>query len=72
MERSIPFLIQLDESLDVGSDTLTGVNDSDYKPPFAFTGKIGKVTLSLDQPKLTPEDIKRLQEAQKVANAARE
>ena len=30
MENSIPFLLQLDESLDIGSDTLTGVNDADY------------------------------------------
>jgi arylsulfatase len=72
MERTIPFLMPIDESLDVGSDTLTGVNDADYQPPFKFTGKINKITLSIDRPKLTPEDIKKLQEAQKKAAAAKE
>jgi arylsulfatase len=41
------------------------VNDADYKPPFAFTGKLNKVTLTLDRPKLTPEDVKKLQEGVK-------
>ena len=63
MEHTLPFLLQLDESLDIGSDTLTGVNDQDYQPPFEFTGKLDKVTLSIDRPRLTPDDIKKLQEA---------
>jgi arylsulfatase len=65
MEHTIPFLLQFDESLDVGSDTLTGVNDADYQPPFRFTGKIAKITLVVDRPKLSPEDIKKLQAAQR-------
>ncbi len=65
MEKTLPFLLQFDESLDVGSDTQTGVNDADYKPPFAFTGKINRITLKIDRPKLTPGDIKKLQEAAK-------
>ena len=65
MERSIPFILQFDETLDVGSDTLTGVNDADYKPPFTFTGKINKITLTIDPPKLSPADIKKLQDAMK-------
>jgi arylsulfatase A-like enzyme len=72
MEHTIPFLMPIDESLDIGSDTLTGVNDEDYQPPFPFTGKLSKVTLSIDRPKLTPEDIKKLQEAEKKAAEARE
>lgn len=63
MERTLPLILQWDEALDIGSDTLTGVNDEDYQPPFAFNGKIGKITLTIDRPKLTPEDEKRLQEA---------
>ena len=51
MERSLPFILQWDESLDVGSDTETGVNDADYQPPFAFTGNLNKVTLTIDRPK---------------------
>ena len=65
MEHTIPFILQLDESLDVGSDTLTGVNDADYQPPFKFTGKINKITLTIDRPKLSPEDIKKLEAAQR-------
>jgi len=65
MERTIPFILQFDESLDVGSDTLTGVNDADYQPPFAFTGKINKITLTIDRPKLSPEDIKKLEQARR-------
>ncbi|MGA7561996.1 MAG: arylsulfatase [Desulfobaccales bacterium] len=56
MERTIPFILQFDESLDVGSDTLTGVNDADYQPPFKFTGKINKITLTIDRPQLSPAD----------------
>lgn len=72
MENSIPFLLNLDEGLDIGSDTLTGVNDADYQPPFKFSGKINKITLKIDLPKLTPEDIKKLEEAMKKAAAAKE
>lgn len=61
MEHTIPYILQFDESLDVGSDTLTGVNGADYQPPFTFTGKIDKITLTIDRPKLSPEDIKKLQ-----------
>jgi arylsulfatase A-like enzyme len=65
MERTLPFTLQWDENLDIGSDTLTGVNDADYQPPFTFTGKLNKVTLSIDRPKLSPADEKRLMEAQR-------
>ncbi len=72
MEHTVPFILQFDESLDVGSDTLTSVNDQDYQPPFTFTGKLNKVTLHLEHPKLTPEDIKKLQEAEAKAAATKE
>jgi arylsulfatase len=65
MERTLPFILQWDEALDIGSDTLTGVNDADYQPPFAFNGKIEKITLTIDRPKLTAEDVKRLSEAER-------
>jgi len=72
MEHTIPFLMPIDESLDIGSDTLTGVNDADYQPPFAFTGKLNKVTLSIDRPQLTPEDIQKLKAAEQAAAKGRE
>jgi arylsulfatase len=65
MEHTIPLILQWDESLDIGSDTLTGVDDRDYQPPFAFTGKLNRVTLTIDRPKLTPEDEKKLMQAQR-------
>ena len=43
-------ILQWDESFDIGSDTLTGVNDADYKPPFALTAKLNKLTIKIDRP----------------------
>ena len=63
MERTLPMILQWDESFDVGSDTLTGVNDADYKPPFALTAKLNKLTIKVDRPQLSPEDIRKLQAA---------
>jgi arylsulfatase len=67
MEHTLPFILQWDESLDVGSDTGTPVDDADYQTPFTFTGKLDKITLTIDRPKLTPEDIKRLQGTARAA-----
>ena len=71
MEQSLPITLAWDESLDVGSDTGTPVDDNDYKVPFAFTGKISKITLTIDRPKLTPEDEKKLGEAQRNLKISR-
>jgi len=72
MERTIPFVLAWDENLDVGSDTGTPVDDQDYQVPFPFTGKIDKITLSIDRPKLTPADEKRLMEEAQRNNRASE
>ena len=63
MEKTLPMILQWDESFDIGSDTLTGVNDADYKPPFPLTAKLNKLTIKVDRPQLSPEDIKKLQAA---------
>ena len=65
MEHTIPLILQWDETFDIGSDTGTPVDDKDYQVPFKFTGKLNKLTLKLDRPQLTPEDVKRLMEAQR-------
>lgn len=65
MEHTIPFILQFDETMDVGSDTGTSVNDADYQTSFTFTGKIDRITLTIDRPKLSPEDIKKLEQAQR-------
>jgi arylsulfatase len=46
IEKTIPIRVTLDEGFDVGEDTGTPVNLS-YDVPFAFTGKIEKVTIDL-------------------------
>ena len=50
-------ILQWDESSDIGSDTLTGVSDANYEPPFALTAKLNKLTIKVDRPQLSPEDI---------------
>jgi arylsulfatase A-like enzyme len=65
MERTLPLILAWDENLDVGSDTGTPVDDRDYQVPFTFTGKINRITLTIDRPKLTPADEKKLMEAQR-------
>ena len=53
----------MDEAFDIGSDTLTGVNDADYKPPFPLTAKLDKLTIRIDRPQLSAQDIARLRAA---------
>ena len=71
MKRTVPMILQWDESFDIGSDTLTGVNDADYRPPFPLTAKFNKLTIKVDRPKLSPEDIKKLEEGMKQAADAK-
>jgi len=68
MEKTLPITLQWDESFDIGSDTLTGVNDEDYKPPFALTAKLNKLTIKIDRPQLSPQDIQKLQAAMRGAS----
>ena len=56
--NSIAFLQVADETFDVGVDTRTGVNDKDYQVPFAFNGKIDKLTVKLGPTQLTEVDRK--------------
>ena len=63
MEKTIPQLLQWDENFDVGADTGSPVDDEDYQTPFRFTGELHKLTLTIDRPKLSPEDIRKLEMA---------
>jgi arylsulfatase len=48
-----------------------GVDDNDYLPPFRFTGKLDKLTIKLEKPKLTAEEQKLLdQKTQEAKNKA--
>lgn len=72
MERTIPIILQFDESFDIGSDTLTGVNDKDYHPPFTLTAKLNRLTIKIDRSELSPVDIKRLEQDNQRNNRASE
>ncbi len=64
--HTIPLLMSIDETFDVGSDTRTAVNN-DYKLPFRFTGTIDKLTFNLGPEQLTDSDRKAI--AEKLARA---
>jgi arylsulfatase A-like enzyme len=61
--HTIPFLLTLDETFDVGVDTRTPVDDSDYQVPFKFSGQVAKVTIKLGPEQLTDNDRKVIQQA---------
>ena len=68
MDKTLPMILQWDESFDIGSDTLTGVNDADYEPPFPLTAKLEKLTVALDRPQLSEADRKKLEAAMRAAS----
>jgi arylsulfatase len=70
-DKTIPLILPVDETFDIGADTRTPVDDRDYQVPFAFTGKIDKLTITVEPPKLTPEDEKKLEEGMKGAADAK-
>jgi arylsulfatase len=61
-------ILQWDESFDIGSDTLTGVNDADYSPPFALTATLEKLNIKIDRPELSDADKAKLEAAMKAAS----
>lgn len=63
MKKTLPMILQWDEAFDIGSDTLTGVNDADYTPPFPLTAKLDKLTIAIDRPVLSEADKKKLMTA---------
>jgi arylsulfatase len=63
MEKTVPMVMQWCENFDVGADTGSPVADEDYQVPFRFTGKLDKLTLTIDRPELSPEDIEKLKTA---------
>jgi arylsulfatase A-like enzyme len=54
--HTVPFLMTIDETFDVGVDTRTPVDDTDYQVPFRFTGKLAKLTFNLGPEQLSDED----------------
>jgi arylsulfatase len=60
--HTIPLLMSIDETFDIGVDTRTPVDDS-YAVPFRFTGTINKLTFNLGPEQLTAADRKAAEEA---------
>ncbi|MBV8571512.1 MAG: sulfatase-like hydrolase/transferase [Acidobacteriaceae bacterium] len=67
MEKTIPVIFTIDETFDIGADTGSPIDDQDYQVPFKFTGKIDKLSIAVDRPKLTPEDVQKLKSAEVAA-----
>src|SRR5881397_3559193 len=61
LEHTIPLMMTIDETFDIGVDTRTGVDDS-YKLPFKFTGTIDKLTFKLGPSQLSEADKKAVEE----------
>jgi arylsulfatase len=70
IERTIPFRISLDETLDIGEDTGTPVS-KDYTVPFHFTGKLNRVLVRIGETKLTAEDEEQIRRAKAAIGLAR-
>lgn len=70
MEHTIPFGLSLDAMFDIGSKTNTPIDPQDYQAPFAFTGKIDKLTISVAPPVLTEADKRRLEAGYRAAQDA--
>jgi len=67
IEHSIPFLMSIDESFDIGSDTRSGV-DGSYELPFAFTGTIDRLTFKLGPEKVMANERKVAEQALAAAH----
>jgi arylsulfatase len=65
--HTVPAIMTIDESFDVGVDTRLAVDDKDYQPPFRFTGKLDKLTIKLEPAKMAAEEEKA--KAEVIANA---
>jgi hypothetical protein len=59
--HTIPSLMSIDETFDIGSDTRTGLDDS-YKLPFQFTGTIDKLTFKLGPTQMTAAEQRAMEE----------
>ena len=62
IKHTIPLMMTIDETFDIGVDTRTGVDDS-YELPFRFTGTIDKLTFKLGPSQLAAADQQAAAEA---------
>jgi arylsulfatase len=66
--HTVPIIMTLDETFDVGVDGRTPVDDNDYQIPFRFTGKLDKLTFKLGPEQLASEDRQVIQHALAAAH----
>ena len=59
--HTIPLIMTVDETFDIGLDTGTGVDES-YKLPFKFTGTIDKLTFKLGPSQMTAAEQRAIEE----------
>jgi hypothetical protein len=64
MKHTIPLMMTIDETFDIGIDTRTPVDDS-YELPFEFTGTIDKLTYKLGPSQMVAADQKAVDEMKK-------
>jgi arylsulfatase len=57
VERTLPFRLAGDETLDIGEDTGTPVSE-DYQVPFKFTGTLKKLVITLGESRLSDATAK--------------
>jgi arylsulfatase A-like enzyme len=62
LPKTLPFTWAWDETFDVGLDTGTSVDDTDYEAPFPFTGKLEKITFDLGESSVTPQSVRVMME----------
>ena len=68
-ELAVAPLGQWGENFDIGADTGTPVSNN-YQVPFRFTDKLAKLMLTINRPKLTSDDVKKLTAAQRNNRAS--
>jgi arylsulfatase len=66
--HTLPFIMSIDETFDVGVDTRTPVDDKDYQVPFRFSGKIDKLTVKVGPVQLTSDEHQIIRHARAGAN----
>jgi arylsulfatase len=65
LERTVPLLFSIDETLDIGEDTGTPASE-DYHVPFKFAGELKKVMIELSDNKLTPAEEQEIRKAREA------
>ena len=67
MKHTIPLMMTIDETFDVGLESRTGVDNS-YELPFKFTGTIDKLTFDLGPSQLSAIEEKDAAHAMATAH----